>query len=134
MIKFPAQFHNYRKTTLGDNIVSFSIDKSFSKNVVELVEKDIGTEFVVYLENVTSNTNLNEDTDELIVKFRKQMHALLSNLAELKGTTQKDEKDIIREELKKRNLIEESTKELNLKGFAIAINIINQLIEEHGAN
>jgi|GEM_PF-3868793 len=126
MIKFPGQFHSYRKTTIGDNIVSFTIDRLYSKSVSELVETDIGTEFIVYLEPTTQETNINEDSNELLEKWRRQLHAQLSELAKKKGTTQKEEKNKLRDILIKKGLIIESTKELNLKGYAVAINIVQE--------
>lgn len=132
MIKFPAQFHNFRKTTIGDNLVSLSIDRAYSQDVIELVGKEIGTEFIVYLEEVTSETNITEDSVELKTRFRNKMHALISELATLKQTEPKAIKDVIRAKLIEQNVIVKSTSELSLKGYGTACNILDEMIGKHG--
>lgn len=131
MIKFPGQYYNFRKTTLGENIISFSVDKLYSQSIKELVSTDIGTEFVVHLEEVTDKTNINQDNKEIRERFVNKMHAQLGELAELKDITPKKAKDRLKEHLKEMGLIKESTKELDLKGIAIANNIVRKWIEEN---
>ena len=132
LLKFPAQLHAFRKTTLGDNLITFSIDRAYSDQVVDIVRKEIGTEFVVYLEDVTKETNLNEDRVEVRERFVRKMHALLGELSELLGTTKEEEKEHLKEVLKKKGVIKESTKELDLKGLAQACNYLEDKIAKHG--
>lgn len=131
MIRFPGQFHSFRKTTLGDNVISFSVDRLYSQEIKELVSTDIGTEFVVHLEDVTTSTNLNEDNKELKDRFRNKMHAHIADFAELKDISALEAKNALREELKERKLINKSTTELDLKGLAIANNIIESWLKEN---
>lgn len=131
MIKFPGQYRNFRKTTIGENIISFSVDRLYAESIKDLVSTDIGTEFVVYLENVTESTNLNKDNKELRERFVNKMHAQLGELAELKNVKPEKAKDKLKEKLKEMKLIEKSTKELDLKGLAIANNIVRKWIEEN---
>lgn len=128
LLKFPAQLHNFRKTTIGDNLITFSVDRAYSDQIIDVIRKEIGTEFVIYLEDVTSETNLNEDSVQVRERFVHKMHALLGELAELSGRDKEAEKTSLKKELIKKGLIKESTKELNLKGLGIACNIVEEMI------
>lgn len=130
MIKFPCQFHGYKKTTLGDTIVSFRIDEMYSDQTLDLAGKKIGTEFVLYFEDVTADTNLNEDNKDVRERFWSKMHVLINQLAGNINQSEEYSKQLIREELKKKGLIEKSTKELDIKGLAIACNILERWINE----
>jgi len=130
MIKFPAQYHNFRKNTLGENIITFSVDGNYSRDIMELVSMKIGTEFVVYLEDVTSETNINYTPTEITDRFTKKLHALLGELALLKGVKPNAAKNKLKEALKKKGLIVKSTKELDIKGQAIACNIVEAWMKE----
>lgn len=132
MIKFPAQLHNFRKVVLGDNIISFSVDRMYSDNIVEVIKNEIGTEFIVYLENVTSETSLNADNIELREKFGRKLHALLKDLASVKKCKPEEVKTVLKQYLKDKKLIKESTTELDLKGLAIACNWTETEIKIHG--
>ena len=133
MKDIPAQYHSFRKTTLGDNILSFRVDQMYSDTVGELVQAQIGTEYVMKLEKVNTDTVLggeskNIDTEE---KFRRTMHARINELADIREKDREEVKDSLRQELIKRKLIEKSTKELDIKGLAIAVNILDTWIKEN---
>ena len=130
MIKFPAQYHSFRKTTLGDSLIVFSVDRAYSQSIKELVSTDIGTEYVVHLEDVTSQTNLNEDNKELKERFVNKMHGLLGRVAEERNVEPEKVKDKLKEKLKEIGLIEKSTKELDLKGLAIACNTVEKWLNK----
>lgn len=131
MTKFPAQFHGFRKTIMGENLITFCVDKLYSETLKDLVVKDIGTEFVVHLEDVTSETNLNEDPEELKSRFVKKMHGLLAEYAEIRQISPEETKEDLKNRLKERKMIENSTKELDIKGLAIACSMVEKLIDEH---
>lgn len=130
MIKFAAQLHGFRKTTIGDNIVSFSVDRVYSESIKEIVGEDIGTQYIIHLEAVNTGTNLNVDPVELKDRFVKKLHALLGQLAEAKGTKPEEEKERLRKHLISLKLMEKSTKELDVKGLAIGCNIVEKWINE----
>lgn len=130
MITFPAQYHSFRKTTLGDNLIVLCVDSNYSKSISGLVEQKIGTEYLVHLEDVTNETNINNTPEELTGKFTKKLHALLGELAELKNVKPDKAKTRLKEHLKKVGMIKESTKELDIKGQAIACNIVEKWIKE----
>jgi len=130
MIKFPAQFHGYKKTTLGDTIISLRVDELYAEGTLGLAGKKIGTEFVVHLEDVTTDTNIYEDNKDVRDKFWSKMHGLINLYAEMIKETPEFVKDSLKEELKSKNLIKESTKELDIKGLAISCNILERWISE----
>ena len=130
MLKFPAQLHNFRKVAIGDNIISLSIDKAYSDQIIDVVKEQIGTEFIVYLEKVTNESSLNEDNVELKDRFWRKMHILITELAEKQGIKKEDCKDIFKKQLIKIGAIKESTKELDVKGLAKACNLLEELINK----
>lgn len=132
MKDIPAQLHNIRKTTMGEIIISFRVDELYTETVQELFLKKIGTEFVMKLEDVTSNTVLggepmNNDTRD---KFFRQLHAKMREFEERSGTNEVEVKQKLIMALSKRNIDEVSTKDLDIKGLAIAISIVSEWLNE----
>jgi transposase-like protein len=128
LLKFPGQLHAFRKTTLGDNLITFTVDRAYSEQIVDIIKKEIGTEFVVYLEDVTSETNLEEDPKELKERLFSKLHGLLGRLSEISGRTKEQEKTSLKKELIRKEMIKESTTELNIKGLVVACNIVEEMI------
>lgn len=121
-----AQLHNLRKTTLGDVLVTLSIDRSMAGSAAELMFHDVGTQFRVTLEAEGKEKDLNEPTTR---KFQKKMHELIREVAEDQGDTEENVKETLKKELIKQGLIEKSTTELDIKGYTKA-NIILQRWKE----
>jgi len=67
---------------------------------------------------------INETKDMTINRLRKQMHALLREVATEKGLTVAEVKTSLKEMLKKKGHLEKSTSELGVKGFAAAIYLL----------
>ena len=131
MIKFPAQYHSFRKTTLGDNLITLVVDSNYSKDISPLVEEKIGTQYIVHLEDVTNETNINNTPRELTDRFQNKLHGLLGELAELKDVKPEEAKKKLKKVLIDKGMIEKSTKELDLKGQAKACAIVEGWIENH---
>src|SRR3990167_9219210 len=96
MIKFPAQYHSYRKTTLGESLITFSVDRMYARDTLELVGAEIGTQFIIHLEDITQDTSLHKDPDELAIRFTKKLHVLLSEYANIKDIKPNKAKDELR--------------------------------------
>jgi integrase len=64
MIKFPATFHGFRKTVLGESLLTLSIDETFSKEAAELLGKHTNAMFMVYLEDMQPEDNIKEDSKD----------------------------------------------------------------------
>ena len=128
LLKFPAQLHAYRKTREGDNLITFSVDRAYSDAVVDIVRKEVGTEFIAYLEDVTQSTNLSEDSKDVEEKFRSKFHALIDEYSKITITPKNVVKDAVRDVLKRKGMIKESTTELDIKGLATACNLVEEMI------
>ncbi len=131
MIKFAGQFHNFRKTTVGDNLITFSVDGMYSKDIGELVAMNIGTEFIVHLETVNADSDLNKENVEIKERFVRKLHVLLKDLSVIRESSPEEAKKELKAELKKREMIAVSTTELGIKELAIACKIVQDWIKKH---
>mgnify|MGYP001575661219 FL=1 len=122
---FPAYLHNFRKTVMGENIISLSVDSAFSKQITDVLNIENGSRLLVRIEVADEEKEVaqNNDTKE---KFRKTMHVKIREAATKTGLTEKEIKDGLKLRLRQKNLIKESTTELDIKGYAIACNILDE--------
>lgn len=132
MKEIPAQYHSFRKTTLGDNLVTFRVDQMYSNTLRDLIEQQIGTEFKMSLEKVDVGTILggsatNDDTEQ---KFFRQLRAKMREYGEKTGENEEEVKSKLLSALSKRRIDIDSTTELDIKGLAIAIGIMSNMLEE----
>lgn len=132
MIKFPAQYHSFRKTTLGDNLITLLVDGDYSKSISELVEQKIGTQYVIHLEDVTQDTNLHKDPDDLLIRFRNKLHVMIAEYATMRDLKPDKVKDELRKVMINKKLMVKSTTELDIKGLAVACNVVEEWINKHG--
>jgi hypothetical protein len=132
IITFPGQYNSFRVTTTGDRIISFRIDEMYADKIKDIVSVPMGTEFVVNLVNVTGDTNLSVEEESSTVKerFWNKMHGLLGQLSELKKSTPEQTKEYLKDWLKEKKYIKESTKELDLRGLAVACNYLEEQIKQ----
>lgn len=133
MKDIPAQYHSFRKTTMGDNILSFRVDQMYSDTIAELVQAQIGTEYVMKLEKVDVNTVLGgsvSSEDPTLERFRRQLYAKCRDYEERAGVTEKEVKSKLLAALSKRNIVVESRKELDIKQLAIAISTVDKWLAE----
>lgn len=124
---FPAQIHNFRKTVIGDNIIALSIDKAFSKDIVEIMEIDPGTQVMVTMEVVTDKEP--EQNTDVLEKFRKKMHLKIREVAAIKHSPEERVKNELKVQLKRHKLIETSTTELTIKGYVAACAILDEWLK-----
>jgi len=110
--------------------IEFTVDESQRKAIQQLLEYRKGTSILLMLFDVdadkTELTDLAQETEDTLVKrLNKQMHAIISNIA----ADKKIDKSIIKQQLKdyliRRDLIVESTAELDKNGYAVAIYYLN---------
>jgi len=130
LITFPGQFSNFRVTAIGDRMVTFRVDELYSESIKDIVSTPVGTEYVVTLVPVGANTDLKEVKETMARRFGKKLHAEMAELAELLDVSPEEVKNNLREELKQRGMIVESTTELPVSGLAIAVNIIEKWIAD----
>ena len=133
MIQFPATFHGFRKTVVGESLLTLSIDESFSKEAAELLGKQTNAMFMVYLEDVAPEDDIKKDSKGVKEKFMIRLHVLLSELSDARVTTPEEEKDRLKRELIAAGVIEKSTKELSVKELARVCSALEETIKHaHG--
>lgn len=133
MKAFPAQFNRFSKNVMGDNIISLRVDARFSSDISELVAKNIGTEFMIHMVEVDINLPPPEPVGtDLKEKFWKKMHSLINDFAVLNGESPEYIKKNLKSQLKLEDLIESSTKELDIKGLSRACEILEKWIADYG--
>jgi len=62
-----------------------------------------------------------ENPEQTKNRLRKQMHAMINDIAKEKNTDPEKIKELIRKYLKEKNYIKKSTSELGIEGFSAAI-------------
>ncbi len=131
-IEFPGQYHNFRKTTIGDNIVSFFVDRSQSQQIKELVTEEIGTEYMITLVPTSANNSTQDgDPKELTQRFMNKLHGLLGEYAQKEGLRNVEEaKRKLKEHLIETRMINKSTKELDIRGLAKSCRIVEEWINQ----
>lgn len=131
MLSFIAQFNKQD----GPNGASqyklvLDIDEAHKSGFTPIITDHVkGDTFLVLMLPVDENFAsfgevVNETNDATTARLRKQMHALIREVAKEKGLSVDEVKTSLREMLKKRGQIEMSTKELSVKGFAAAIYLL----------
>lgn len=129
MKAFPVQYYSFRKTREGDNLLTFRVDARFSQDISELIEKDINTEFMIQLEQVSLNLpHKEEKTVGLKEKLWKKMHSLIHDAANYQGKNDAEIKEELRGEMVKEGFMEKSTKELDIKGLTKACEFLESMI------
>lgn len=122
-MEYKAQLHSVRKTTIGDVLITLSIDKAYAGSAAELMFHDIGTQFgVTMIEDGEVNDEGNNDA---LRKFQIKMHAKIRDVAEQTLKTEEEIKSKLKAQLKVEHLIKESTTELTIKGYLRAIHLLD---------
>ena len=131
---FPAQLHSFRGTTIGDIHITFRVDQIYADDVVKYASK-IGSEYMVLLTDVSGTPEVDEEsTDPIRAKFNSKLHFLISDYSKLKEVDKDVIKDEVRSLMIEKKLIETSVAEADYKGLAIACNLLEELIKDHGTN
>jgi len=123
-----AQFSQHRgPDATSQHKISFTVDESQQKAMYDFVSHaKKGTE-VMLLIYVTEHDNdaINELVTESDIDTKKrlsrQMHAIINTIAANKNMTPSEIKTILKEHLIMKQLMKESSKELDIKGIAYAI-------------
>lgn len=90
-----------------------------------------GTQFLVMMISVEEHEAFaSESKEDTLNRFRKHMHALITDIAKNKGVPPEQEKSRLKAMLKQEGLIKESTNELSLDELASVI--IRLKHEKHG--
>lgn len=124
MIILPAQFDGHRgPDVVGQHKIVFTVDESVDISDFNPMKIKKGTQYFLVL------LDMNEPNDEKNIhiqvkeKMNKKLHALMSELAELKGMSM----DVLKTELKNEFNVEH-TNEMSLKQYAQILNRVESEI------
>jgi hypothetical protein len=125
MIVYAAQFDGFSVSKLGDRVLKLRAYDKFAEEISKVTNGKIGQEYVVVMIPSSDKESLADFTEEnpeqTKERFRKRMNALINEYAE---TTHKDPiatREEFKNELKFSGIVKESTKELQLDGYAVVI-------------
>lgn len=134
MIIIPLQYEKHSgPDAIGDHKFTFSMNESVNlgESFKDLISTKKGKEFIVILldnsQGQEADEFRNETPEETLKRFQKHLHVVITDRAKILQISPEQLKQELKDELKKQNIIKESSTELDLKGYAIAINIVKQL-------
>jgi len=129
MMILPMQYDRHSgPDAVGSHKLTFSIDESVGLDGFNPMEIKKGTQFIVTLIEADSKEAeefRSETPEESKERFRRRMNSLINKYADL-GVSREEFKEV----LKEKGLIVESTKELDLAGYARVIALLNEKIYE----
>lgn len=130
MIILPVQYENHRgPDAVGQHKLTFTIDESVALDGFNPMTIKKGTQFIaMFIEAGTQEEKefKTETKEETLERFRKHMNSLISSVAEALDVDAAQYRETFKVELKNIGLIHESTKELDLQGYAKAIALLKQ--------
>ena len=135
MIKLPLQFE--RISGPGADLqyrITFTVDESQRQLVKAFLDFRKGTELIAdFYSGSTDREPMSAEPEtekETIVRFKKMFEAKIGEYAKLVDRNHSVVRDKIKELLKKKNLIKESTTELTVSGLSEAIAFVDDLISK----
>jgi len=130
MLSFIAQYDKHHGPDGAHQYkLILDIDESHKAGLKSIMDCSKGDTFMILMLPVDEEFgNMSEATTEsedmTINRLRKQMHALIREVSAKNGLTTDETRLNLKELLKKKKCIKESTSELDVKGFATAIYIL----------
>lgn len=129
MIILPLQYDRHSgPDAIGQHKLTFTLDESVATEFNPMSIKK-GTQFIVMMieaDTKEAQEFRDESPEESKERFRKRMNSLINQVAEANGFKGPEFRDLFKTELKERGLINVSTKELSLEGYAKVIGILNE--------
>ena len=131
MIIFPGQFDGFRITKIGDRVMSIRTYEEYAEEVSRITNGKMGQEYLIIAIPTDKKEELaewkNETEEETTKRFKRQMEALISDIAEIKGIEKEGFREEVKAKLIKEGLIEKSTNELKIEGLASVISRLKKL-------
>lgn len=130
MLSFIAQFNTQNGPNGANQYrLTLDIDETHKDGFVPITKYVKGDTFLVLMipiddEFKSIGEAINESENETRVRLNRQMHALIREVSSTKGLTIPEVKESLKTMLKKKGYLEESTKELDVRGLAAAIYIL----------
>lgn len=115
--------------------ITFNVDESQRRGVQSMLDFKKGTSLLLLLYEVDKDEkeieSLSSETPEQTrTRFNKRLHAIIKQIAKEKGVSTEKIKNALKEFLKNKKLIKESTKELDVNGLAKSIYYIQTEFQE----
>jgi hypothetical protein len=106
--------------------VEFTVDESQRRGVQNLISLKKGTSLLLMMHEVDKDEEeikefSNETPNETRKRFNNRMHILIKEIANEKNVNSVEIKNSLKDFLKNKKLIKESTSELNISGLSTAI-------------
>lgn len=130
MLSFIAQYDKHQGPDGAHQYkLILDIDESHKAGFKGIMEFTKGDTFLVSLlpindEFATVGEAMNETEEMTIIRLRKQMHALIRNVAEKEGISIDEVRASLKEMLKQKKYLKTSTSELDIKGFSAGIYLL----------
>lgn len=127
MLKFIAQFNSqHGPNGASQYILRIDIDSIHKDGFLPINQYPKGSTFLVFMLPLDelNNDSITETDDEIKHRFQKQMYALIRERAKERNEQISKIKLDLKEMLKKKKFLETSTSELDLKGYAAAIYLL----------
>ena len=130
MLSFIGQFNTQNGPNGAKQYrLTLDIDESHIAGFRPILDYTKGDTFLVLMVPIddefrTIGEATNESDNETRVRLNKQMHALIRDVSENHALSIPEVKTSLKEMLKKKGYLESSTKELDIRGLAAAIYIL----------
>lgn len=132
MIIFAAQLDGFSISKIGDRVLKLRTYDQYAEEVSQITNSKMGSEYIIMMIPTTNKEELNnwtqETTEQVQERFRKHMNALITQCAEKTGEEPAVFRERLKEELKEKGLIRESTKELDTNGYAEVIVLLKEIL------
>lgn len=130
MLSFIGQFNTQNGPNGANQYrLSLDIDETHKDGFVPIMKYTKGDTFLVLMipiddEFRTIGEAINESDSETKLRLNKQMHALIKEIAATQSLTVTEVRTSLKDMLKKKGYLNSSTAELDVRGFAAAIYIL----------
>ena len=131
---FPVQWGGKWNTdSIGTRKMVFDVDESVDVGNFNPANIKKGTQFMLVLIEQVDETDPelpeeNKGTDQ--ERLQKRMHALITQNAKKEGSKPDEVKNRLKVELKRKGIIRESTTELDIQGYSLAIYILQSWLND----
>ena len=125
MIVLPLQYDSHRgPDAIGQHKITFTLDESINAGEFNPMSIQKGKQFLVMMVEADSDEEMafaSETPEDTKLRFSRQMHASIQEIAVLSNSTAVIVKDELRAKLINEGTIKKSTTELNINQLATVI-------------
>ena len=134
---FPATFAKVNLRP-GCRQMSFEIDDVYKESTVEIFNSSMGQQFLLVAYEIGEDSESIEkaakDSSETRNLLMKQVHAIVAKYSLETGVKAEKIKKALRERMKAKGLLEKSASELDERGLAVAVYVLNTELNPRSFN